>query len=216
MKIKEINDIYKINIICTNTDEVMECKDILEKLGLKTGRVDSRKDRIIVRRVYGDSNFFTNCDVVYTGFDNISFYDFKKQTKNLIPVVQDIEYNKEDGRIIEINKITKKPIYTIENKCIEAGLYFISEEARDKALNKMIIETKLKNIASRLNKGKLDWNDFSNCKYSIRYNIGDKKLKSDCFCHSKNQGSICCLSDKFLEEAIKEIGENELINYFKE
>ena len=232
MEIKKINDIYKMNIICTNIKEVMECKDILEKLGLKTIRVDNNKERIIVRRVNGDNNFFTNCDVVYTGFDNISFYDFKKQAKKLIPILEDIEFNKEDGRITRINNSkSMKKFYLSFNQeeyiidsfdenrfsdYIDTGLMFFSSETRDKARNKRIIENKLKNIANRLNNGKINWSDWEQNKYYISYDIEVKKVFLNSSYYFKHQGIIYCLSDKFLKEAIKEISESELIKYFKE
>ncbi len=236
MKIKEINDIYKINIICTNTNEVMECKEILEKLGLKTLEFDNKKDSIIVRKIY-DGNGFTNSCNINTDFDNISFYDFKKQTKNLIPVVQDIEYNEEDGRITKINNCKGQSVFIvgvgktilldelIKSPClvkfyeknIELGKVYINEEMFKKAENKTIIENKLRNIASRLNNGiKLDRNEYEQKKYYIGYNWKCKDLFYDWVYRYQIQGTIYCLSDKFLEEAKKEIGEDKLKQYFKE
>ena len=79
------------------------------------------------------------------------------------------------------------------------------------------IETKLKNIAERLNNGeKIDWDNKYQNKYYIYYNFEYKKL----YCYyeftKKTQGCIYCFSDKFLDEAIEEIGKENLIKYFKD
>lgn len=175
MTIKNINAIQNYIIICNNVEEVKDCFEMLEKLGLKV--CDFRRkdfftcaERDLIVDCYG--GIFKNHHSLDLSMScnktAISFNDFKNQTKSLkpiAPVVQDIEYNKEDGRITKINRITKKPIYTIEDNCIEAGLYFISEETRDKARKKLVIETKLKNVASRLNNGiEIDWNNWEQKK----------------------------------------------------
>lgn len=230
MEIKNINEIEKYNIVCTNTNEVQECKEILEKLGLKTD-FDNKKQYIIIR-FSKIMECFSDYSDITIGLENISFYDFKKQAKKFIPVVQDIEYNEEDGRITKINNNdSDKNIYSIGRKyyyqinyqqkeflqdLIDMGSAFISEEARDKARNKLIIENKLRNIASRLNNGKIDWNDARQKKYYIYCCFTDKELDYAYFTLLKEQGTIYCLSDKFLDEAIKNIGEDNLIKYFKE
>lgn len=52
-------------------------------------------------------------------------------------------------------------------------------------------------------------------KYSIIYNFIDKKLGYKYLISTKLQ-DLYCLSENFLDESIKEVGENELIEYFKE
>lgn len=100
---------------------------------------------------------------------------------------------------------------------LKYGLAFSTKEARDKAVFKMEIETKLKNIAERLNKGqKIDWEDRKQIKYNLFYNYEDKKLEYYFGFDYKNQGVIYCLDDNFLYVAKKEIGEENLIEYFTE
>ena len=79
------------------------------------------------------------------------------------------------------------------------------------------IETKLKNIAERLNAGrKIDWGDIDQKKFFIHYDYKDKRLGYELYFHCKLQGVIYCLDKKFLEVAKQEIGENNLIKYFTE
>lgn len=82
------------------------------------------------------------------------------------------------------------------------------------------IETKLKNIAERLNAGrKIDWEDENQSKFIILYNCKSKILGLlDLYSvyRWKYQGGIYCLDENFLEVAKQEIGEENLIKYFKE
>ena len=141
----------------------------------------------------------------------------------------------EDGRITKVNnRESKKNIYFVDNynqeyffsnkenvnDCIDCGLVFATEQTRDRAMFKLGIETKLKNIAERLNNGrKIDWEDEDQSKFIILYNYGSKILGLlDLYgvYHWKYQGGIYCLDENFLEVAKKEIGEENLIKYFKE
>ena len=79
------------------------------------------------------------------------------------------------------------------------------------------IETKLKNIAERLNDGrKIDWDDQDQHKLHIFYNYDKKRLDYNINFYWRNQGAIYCLYNNFLDVAKQEIGEENLIKYFKE
>ena len=81
----------------------------------------------------------------------------------------------------------------------------------------MKIETKLKNIAERLNNGrKIDWKNVEQKKFFIYYNCDDEILDYDFRLTFKFQGTIYCLDENFLEVTKLEIGEKKLIKYFKE
>lgn len=100
---------------------------------------------------------------------------------------------------------------------LKYGLIYTTKEAKDKAIFKMEIETKLKNIAERLNAGrKIDWGDRDQAKFNIYYDFDDGNfyccLRYSDYC----QGSIYCLDKNFLDVAKQEIGEEQLIKYFKE
>ena len=102
-------------------------------------------------------------------------------------------------------------------KYVNLGFVYATEQARDGAMFKLEIETKLKNLAERLNAGrKIDWEDKNQNKYEIYYDYIRKKIECRAFCYCKEQGVIYCLNKNFLEVAKKEIGEENLIKYFKE
>ena len=80
---------------------------------------------------------------------------------------------------------------------------------------KIEIETKLKNIAERLNAGrKIDWENTNQIKYYIYYDYEIKVLDYCIPGHCQNQGTIYCLDKNFLEVAKQEIGKENLIKYF--
>ena len=137
----------------------------------------------------------------------------------------------EDGRITKINnRESEKNIYFVDNynkqylfsnkenvdDCIDCGLVYATPEARDRAMFKLQIETKLKNIAERLNGNeKIDWNN-NKMKWNIAYNCGKKELLHFCTTvQIRPQGSIYCLDENFLYVAKQEIGEENLIKYFE-
>ena len=97
----------------------------------------------------------------------------------------------------------------------QTGNYFKTKQEAEKYRQHLIITQKLKDIALRLNNGReIDWKT-KDMKYFIK--IGNNTILEQSWnYYTKYQGSIHCLSDKFLETAIKEIGEQELIDYIKE
>lgn len=244
MKIKNINEVQDYIIICNNVEEVKESFETLERLGLqvvnfrRVGFFDYAERDLIVENSFGIFKNHHSLNLLETCHKTvISFYDFKKQTKNLIPIIQDIEYNEEDGRVTKINNCKGQSVFIIGvgesvlfdelikspclvkfyEKNIELGKVYINEEMCKKAEQKLIIENKLRNVANRLNNGvKINYNNTGQKKYYIYYSFVDKELAYSYFIIFKDQGPIYCLSNKFLEESIKEIGEQELINYFKE
>lgn len=138
-----------------------------------------------------------------------------------------------DGRITKINNwMSKKQIFLLfirlssainrfSQDClikyVNSGFVYATEEARDRASFKIEIETKLKNIAERLNNGrKIDWKNGLQEKIFIYYDYDDEELDCDFRLTFKVQGTIYCLDKNFLEVAKQEIGEDNLIKYFKE
>ena len=100
-----------------------------------------------------------------------------------------------------------------------AGNYFKTKEEAEQHKNYLIITQKLKDIALRLNNGvEIDWNK-STPKYTIFYrhleNTYRELLVQGKVFNVSYLNGIYCLSDKFLETCIKEIGEKELIEYIK-
>jgi len=231
------------NIICTNEKEVQECMSILEKLGFRVARPMIYKQCSIIVKYYGEAGgFFGRSVSCYNNYENISFYNFKKEAKKILKKeekekLEDFEVAS-DGRITKINNWeSEKIVYYIINSdfnekdymiknlnkkmgeiAIKLGLVYATEEARDKAQFKLEIETKLKNIAERLNNGeKIDCDNENQRKHYIYYYYYfEETLTYDWCINMFHPETVYCLSNKFLYEAIKEIGEENLIKYFKE
>lgn len=91
---------------------------------------------------------------------------------------------------------------------------FKTKKDAERERNKILIRRKLENLARRLNGNeKINWNNFSQIKYHIMYDF-----ERACFDYVINynyidEGTIYCLNKNFLNEAIKEIGEQELKDY---
>lgn len=232
--IKNKEELKNYNIICINDKEIKECFNLLEKLGFE---IDKRllANFSVFINFNNTQNLFLNAKKLESNFDrNLTFYEFKKLAKKFLKKekekLEDFEVAN-DGRITKVNnwKSGKKVFLIFDNDIvidnfkkpfletnIELGIAYATEEARDKARFKLEIETKLKNIAEKLNNGeKIDWEKGEQQKYYIYYNYFQNRLEDSYFKNHQNQGTIFCLSNKFLDEAIKEIGKEDLINYFK-
>ena len=87
MKIKEINDIKKLNIICCNKEETKECFSILEKLGLDIYKNNEHKDYLFIVRYTKstmEKNEFASSFSTEEAYKNINFYNFKQETKKFL------------------------------------------------------------------------------------------------------------------------------------
>lgn len=95
--------------------------------------------------------------------------------------------------------------------------YFKTEEEAQRHLDNIKTYYELKDLAEELNNGeKIDWDNCGQPKYLIFYNNGNKKIDTDNVWSSQDIGQIYCLDEHFLEKAIEKIGEEKLINFFKE
>ena len=235
--IKNKEEFKKYNIICTSKKEVYECMSFLEKLGFNVEKVKKLTscDVIILFEPYANEFRCIACCLNY--YKNISFYRFKKLAKKFFKEeekekkLEDFEVAS-DGRIIKVNNWkSDKNVYSINGDCLELsyynteggrnlinlGLLYATKETRDKAQFKLEIETKLKNIAESLNNGeKIDWGNKNQRKHYIYYDLNIKGINDIFVYGAEVKGNIYCLSNKFLDEAKKEIGEENLIKYFKE
>lgn len=231
MKINNKEDLKQIQIVCKNKNDVKECINILEQIGLEQVNNIKINDENLIVAIGINNNIKTSSTLI----KNYAVHFFNKK---LIKMLNNIEENledfkiAEDGRIIKVNNWkSDKQIFIpnyyensiklylqefIKNN-VNCGLIFATEEARDKAMFKLEIETKLKNIAERLNNGKkIDWENRKQEKCCLIYDMEFKQLICDTYYTVKRQGQIYCISDKFLDEAKKEIGEENLIKYFTE
>lgn len=107
-----------------------------------------------------------------------------------------------------------------DNYLYSIGNYFPYCEHEQKYKQHLIITQKLKDIALRLNDGeKIDLKNYfgvAKQKYKIVLKAHSNMLLQAISTSVVDLNQIYCLSPKFLETAIKEIGEQELIDYIKE
>lgn len=95
--------------------------------------------------------------------------------------------------------------------------YFKTYEEADKVLNKILIYNKLKDLAERLNDGEtINWNDSNQRKWRICFDTSVKKLDYEYNLTYKCLAEIYCLSPDFLDRALDEIGEEDLMKLFEE
>lgn len=75
----------------------------------------------------------------------------------------------------------------------------------------------LKALAEELNIKEVDWKNLNQAKYSIYLdNSEPEKLRENVLYYSKSIGDIYCTNQNFLDIAKQKIGEENLINLFKE
>lgn len=95
--------------------------------------------------------------------------------------------------------------------------YFKTEEEAEKVLNKTLIYNKLKDLALKLNNGTpVDWSNGSQQKFYIYYDNQTNRLDYGFHSTYKDIGAIYSLDPEFLEVAIDEIGEEDLLKLFEE
>lgn len=223
--IKNLEELKKYNIICTNTDEVEECLEILKKLGFNTYEKEICCEERIVK--YCVNNCFCSTQNVETDYKDINFYNFKKQTKKFLKEKELPDFEvAEDGRITKINNWDSKEFnFLLQNinldkndieNLMQLGLIY-QNKFLEKATEKQKIYIQLKNLAERLNNGeKFDWDDIDEDKYYIYYGYVNKELRKEYNNVRMNQGTIYCLDEDFLEIALKEIGEENLLKLFED
>lgn len=95
---------------------------------------------------------------------------------------------------------------------------FRTKEEAEREREKIFVRRQLEDIADRLNGGKkIDWGNWSQGKYCICFHCGYgiRRLELALSYDYQYVGAVYCLSDKFLEVAKKEIGEERLIKYIR-
>lgn len=98
---------------------------------------------------------------------------------------------------------------------------FQTKEQAEAEAEKILVRRQLADIAKRLNKGqKIDWSDDEQLKYYFYLYRGNvygayNKLIFDLTRTKKQQGTVYCLDENFLDIAKREIGEDRLIKYIR-
>ena len=106
---------------------------------------------------------------------------------------------------------------SVDNFRYFTGNYFFTQDGAKKHLDRIKTYYQLKNLAEELNTEEIDWNNSNQDKYSIYMdNSEPKKLRQTSLRCSQCIGDICCTNKNFLNIAKQEIGEENLINLFKE
>ena len=92
---------------------------------------------------------------------------------------------------------------------------FQTREQAEQEAEKILVRRQLEDIARRLNKGQeINWNDNNQLKYNIGFDFPLDIISIGAI-YRKLQGSVYCLSDKFKDVAIQEIGEERLKKYLR-
>lgn len=93
---------------------------------------------------------------------------------------------------------------------------FQTREKAEAEAEKILVRRKLEDIARRLNKGeKIDWKGAYQDKYYIYLDTEIDELIYGESIWSKDQGTVYCLDQDFLDVAIQEIGEERLKKYLR-
>lgn len=99
----------------------------------------------------------------------------------------------------------------------QLGNYFETSEQAEKVLDKILIYSKLKDLALKLNEGKtIDWKDDTQEKFYIYFDNAANRLDYSFHSNYQDFGTICCLDNEFLDKALEEIGEEDLRKLFEE
>ena len=96
------------------------------------------------------------------------------------------------------------------------GNYFKTKEQAEKALRKIPIYVKLRDLADRLSEGDpIDWSNSDQDKFYIYYDHHYNSLSQDSFSYTHCISGIYCTCADFLRVAITKIGEEELKELFE-
>ena len=97
------------------------------------------------------------------------------------------------------------------------GNYFFTQDGAKKHLDRIKTYYQLKALAEELNIKEVDWKNLNQAKYSIYLdNSEPEKLRENVLYYSQSIGDIYCTNQNFLDIAKQKIGEENLINLFKE
>lgn len=102
-----------------------------------------------------------------------------------------------------------------DNARYEIGNCFKTETEAEVMLEKFQIYTELKRLAEEINIEPIDWDNFRQNKYRIKYNNCDKRLECEYMSYIQHFG-IYSTNPDFLEIALERIGRDRLLKLFKE
>lgn len=228
MKIKEINDIKKFNIICTNAEETKECFSILDKLGLETisnefsknNECGEHNDRDIIINFNMNRGKFINQHslCLYSCFrKNINFYEFKKETKKFIPTIKE-NLQVDEKAMIDYIKNNKVAIHCPTEDEDKKFINMLNKNKLTCDMGMYKIDYELLNIRLNFQVGFCEekyWGGFDNFKLLTVQELFDK------FKIEKKEESIygtkpCCVNPKscieFVDNGITYLGKEIILN----
>ena len=125
----------------------------------------------------------------------------------------------EEYYIVTENGDVTQSIYegdSIDLARISIDNYSTTKQKAIKRSEMIKVKKKLKDLANRENKGvAIDWENFQQYKYCITLENENKKVCNSYTRHYQGIGNIYCLAQNFRQIAIKEIGEDLIIELIK-
>lgn len=100
-----------------------------------------------------------------------------------------------------------------DEQCYKLGNYFKTAKEADFARQKHLIYLQLKDYALEHNTEEIDWENYSLSKFCIAYDYHDSDLFIDDMQTVKYPNTVYFTSEKIAENAIKEIGEDNIKKY---
>ena len=113
-----------------------------------------------------------------------------------------------------IEQDEKRDGFIIDDRRYNFYNCFPSREQAKLEAEKILVRRQLEDIARRLNRGeRIDWNNYEQAKHCIE--LYKNNIITNFYNAHKTQGTVYCLDRNFKDVAIKEIGEERLIKYFR-
>lgn len=155
--------------------------------------------------------------------------ELEKQAKEIL---EEIEKLKSEGES-KVWKLKENEIYfnifswgeigsSLWNGCeadeerYEMGNCFKTKEEAEAAVKKFKIYTQLKRLAEEINTEPIDWENENQPKFFIGYNHYHKEFLQNTSWSSEEVGTIYSTNKDFKDIVLERIGEENLLNLFKE
>ena len=101
----------------------------------------------------------------------------------------------------------------VDKEIIDFGNYFKTQEEAERKYFEIKLHRQLELFALENNEKEIDWNDFNQSKYIIKYDNDENTLYHNSCYEQQNFGQVYFTSKEVVEKAI-ETFEDDLIRYF--
>ena len=137
----------------------------------------------------------------------------KKSKKYGRKCMNEIYYSiRPNGNIV--SSVEENTFY--DDNCWKFGNYYNTIKEAEFAKQKQLVMKKLREYALEYNTKEIDWSNFKQAKWFIKYDMGNQKLYNDWVCNTQNMNQVYFSSAEIAENAIKEIGEDRIKKYLFE